>query len=259
MGHMRDFFATQKRLLISNIDFEPFAVLFTVIDDLYEYTFQLAAENEFGRFALMAHKSFLTAASLIAQTQPDDAMPITRRAVEMIKVAAAAKDDPAFMRDWLAFDKRHARWQARQKGEKPNELHIKIPVRHPVVASLMHTFGILSDSGTHFSPEYYASLPWGKRPGEIFLNYFTRNQRMIENAILYLTATHLQILQVLDYCLNGKPAQDKRWVEMSQTLYTKAQHYQKQYAAKYGIQPDSKLGKADVGKAKTGDQEGAKP
>src|SRR5438093_1735214 len=100
---MRSFFDAQKHQLTKNVDFEPFAVLFALIDDLYERTIQLAAENEFGRFALMAHKAFLTAASLIAQNQPDDAAPITRRAVEMIRLAAAAKDDPAIWKAWLAF------------------------------------------------------------------------------------------------------------------------------------------------------------
>lgn len=67
----------------------------------------------FGKFLLICHKSYLAAATLIGQAQPDDAAPITRRAIEVVKLADAIKTSPDFALKWTDYEKRLARWQAR--------------------------------------------------------------------------------------------------------------------------------------------------
>jgi len=213
---------------------EPFAVLLGGLDRVYLRTMTLAADNEFGRFVLMCHKAFVTAASLIAQAQPDDAMPITRRAIEMVRIAAASKENPDIWKAWLAFEKRHQRWLERQRGERPRPLSIPIPVHQPIVQALMDDYGILSDAGSHFTPEYFGSLGWKDREGMIYLSYFNGDQRNIENAILYFAATHIQILQVLSFCLDDKPVADTEWATMLAQVMQARKRYHQQYRSRYG-------------------------
>ena len=75
-----------------------------------------------------------------ASRQPDDAGPITRRAIEVVRLAAAMKADPAVAERWIAYEKRMERWQARDQGEMPRPLHIPIPAKTPLVKQLMDTW-----------------------------------------------------------------------------------------------------------------------
>ena len=110
---LQDYFKAQKNNLERACRFELFDVLFTLIDQLYSKSVALVPTNTspvFGQFLLFWHKSFLAAASLIGQAQPDDASPITRRAIEAARVAVAIKDDPKIAEKWIAF---HQRMMAR--------------------------------------------------------------------------------------------------------------------------------------------------
>ena len=143
-----NYFRAQKGHLDQALRFEPFATLFPIVHNLYARGISLVpTDNVFGQFVLMGHKEFLAAASLIGQAQPDEAAPITRRAIEMIQVAQAVKHDPENTNKWLAFEERMARWRARRQGEKPKGIHINLSVgHHPIVEELMKIYGILSDS-----------------------------------------------------------------------------------------------------------------
>lgn len=217
---------TQKKNLGEALRFEPFAVLISAMHNLYEVSVGLILnDNFFGQFVLMEHSVFLGAASLIGQAQPYEAMPITRRAIEMARVAAALKEDPKNAEEWVAFKQRHERWQARQRGEKPKRLNINLKVSHPTVNELMEDYGILSDSAVHFTPEHFASLGWEGRPGMLYLNYFIGDQRTMEREIILLVGTHAKILKVLNDCLDGAFSANGEWTALMAELEQKAKPY----------------------------------
>ncbi len=211
-------------------------MLISAMHRQYELSIALVPEDNFyGQFALMGHSGFLAAASLIGQAQPYEAMPITRRAIEMVRVAAAVKENPDNSKEWMAFKQRHERWLARQTDEKPKPLKINLKVDHPIVNELMTGYGILSDAAVHFTPEYFASLSWQKRPGMLFLDYFIGDQRTIEREIILLVGTHAKILTILDDCLDSGFSKNGEWVRFMAALEEKG----KLYAAKFH-QPDNK-------------------
>lgn len=218
---LKDYFEVQKNNLNKALQFEPFAVPLSGVDELYETALQAIPPEGppvFGGFVLFCHKSFLAAASLVGQAQPDDAAPITRRAIEAVRLAAAIKENPANLQEWIAFEERMKRWQARQEGKKPGSLFVRIDVKHPVILELMETWGILSDASVHFTPEYFASLGWIK--GDT-LRYFTDDQRILEREIALLAATHGKILHVLDWCLDGAFGRNPQWMRLMSELYGK--------------------------------------
>lgn len=228
---LEDYFQAQKENLAGAMQFEPFKVLFHLVHDLYTRAISLIPQdNVFGQFVLMAHKEFLAAASLIGQAQPDEAAPITRRAIEMVRVAQAVKHDPENAKKWLAFEERMARWRARREGEKPKTLHIELSVGpHPIIEELMKFAGMLSDSGAHFTPEFFASRNWSKRDGQLFLDYFNGDQRTIEREIVLLAALQLLILRVLDECVDHAFGKDADWSRMLR----EAQAWGKRFGAKF--------------------------
>lgn len=106
-----EYFAAQKRNLCNTLEFPPFAVLLPIVHDLYVMTARLVpTDNQFAPFVLIGDKEFLAAASLIGQAQPDEAAPITRRAIEMARAVAAFKKDSENIKKWTAFPERIARW-----------------------------------------------------------------------------------------------------------------------------------------------------
>ena len=229
---IESYFQAQKENLRSALRFEPFAVLFSIVDELYNISVQAMPSDKspvFAQFLLICHKSFLAAASLIGQAQPDDAAPITRRAIEVIRLAAAVNEDPANAKAWAAYDQRMKRWQARREGKRPGPLHIRLEVKHPLVVELMDRWGVLSDAAVHFTPEYFGTLDWKKGEGTLFLNYFTGDQRVIEREIVLLANTHSNILQVVDWCLDGAFSESAEWARLIDELYEKG----KVYSAKF--------------------------
>ncbi len=92
-----DYCKAQKANLGNTLKYEPFAVLNPLGDQLYQQSIALMSGHSspvYGRLLLVCHKEFLVAASLVGQGQPDDADPITRRAIEAIRLAAAIKAEP---------------------------------------------------------------------------------------------------------------------------------------------------------------------
>lgn len=229
---IEDYFNVQVEHLRRALRFEPFAVLFRIVEDLYATSIRLMPPDKspvFGQFLLICHKSFLAAAGLIGQAQPDDAAPITRRVIEVVRLAAAVKADRGNAEKWLAFEERLRRWQDRQEGKKPKSLHVNLDVKHPLIEELMQTWGILSDASAHFTPEYFSSLAWERRETSLFLGYFTRDQRIIEREIVLLAGTHAKVLRVLDWCLDGDFSKHIEWGRLIAELYEKG----RPYAAKF--------------------------
>ena len=228
-----EYISAQRRNLDSALKFELFGATCPLMDRLYGVSIAAVPSDKspvFGQFLLICHKSFLAAATLIGQAQPDDAGPITRRAIEVVRLAAAMKADPAVAEQWIAYEKRMERWQARDQGEMPRPLHIPIPAKHPLVKQLMDTWGIISDADVHFTPEYFHSLRWEKREDKIFLQYFSGEQRTIETAIIQLLGAHMMMFQVLDDCLEGAFTRSQAWRELHDQLFASA----KPWAAKLG-------------------------
>lgn len=229
---MLGYFQAQKENLAALLRFETFAVLIPPVDRLYKTAIDLVPKEPphlFGLCLLICHKSFLAAASLVGQAQPDDAGPITRRAIEVVRLAAAVKSDAAVFERWVAFEERMERWKVRMEGEKPKPIHINLDVKHPAVIDLMSMWGILSDADVHFTPEYFYGLDWEKRDGTMFLNYFNRDQRTIEREIVNLSGSHIRILEVLDWCLNGVFRNNENWWQEMGKLIDLG----KQFAAKF--------------------------
>ena len=99
-----EYIKAQRSNLKSALEFELFGATCPRMDKLYRLSIEAAlalpkdkspALEKSLQSLLICHKSFLAAATLIGQAQPDDAAPITRRAVEAVRLAAAMKADPA--------------------------------------------------------------------------------------------------------------------------------------------------------------------
>ena len=221
----QEYISAQRKNLDSALKFELFGATCPLMDRLYEVSVAAVPKDKspvFGQFLLICHKSFLAAATLIGQAQPDDAGPITRRAIEVVRLAAAMKADAAIAEQWVAYEKRMARWQARDQGDMPKPLHIPIPVYHPLVKELMDSWGIISDASVHFTPEYFHSLRWERRGDGMFLQYFSGEQRTIETAIIELLGAHMMMLRVLDECLEAGFARSEAWRKLHDQLFATA-------------------------------------
>lgn len=213
-----------QRSNLASITRLPHFGLIDLVDKLYDRGFELFGSHHllvtYGRFLLLSHQSLLSAATLIAQAQPFDAGPITRRAIEIARLCLAAKFDKEAGKKWLAFEKRQARWKARQQGENPPRLPtIKYDVQadNPLMKNLNEQLGILSDRSVHFTPEYHGSQNWQQIQegdtgrGEIKLSYFISDQLTIERELIMLTKTHMDILRVIDTCVDRTFSNDEQW------------------------------------------------
>lgn len=165
----------------------------------------------FGRVVLVCHKSMLSASSLVAQGQPEDSVATTRRAVEAARVALAIKLNDENAAEWISYQERHDRWLKRQQNEKPKPFSPKYKdlKGDPVIDKLDKQIGIMSDAAVHFTPEFYSTLDWEVRQtaedkGEIYLNYFQRDARTVEHHFISLGAAHVNILEALDRCYDGR-------------------------------------------------------
>jgi hypothetical protein len=210
---MNGYIHAQRQNLDQGKDSPLFRDLIGAADQAYRSIIASLPGNAspvFGQFLLVCHKSLLSAASLIAQSQPDDGTAITRRAVEAARTALAIKLHDGNAEQWLSFQERHERWVKRQQNERPKPFRVQFQAiqGEPLINDLDNLLGILSDSAVHFTPEYFISLDWedqlqesGKR--SIVLNYFYRDAREIERSLTDLAAAHLKILEVFDRCLDG--------------------------------------------------------
>lgn len=185
----------------------------------------------------------LSAATLIAQRQPEDSVGVTRRAVEVARVALAIKLNDENALQWTSYQDRHDRWLRRQQGERPKSFRFKNVEGEPLMAELNRFLGILSDAYVHFTPEFYASLDWDelKAPGgggEIFLHYFHRNSREIERQYLLLASVHGIILKVFDKCFDGGISGDAEKLAQVNRFWAAAKTFSDAYQERYGAAPD---------------------
>lgn len=233
------FIDAQRENLESALKFELFGATCPRMDRLYEISIAAVPEDKspvFAQFLLICHKSFLSAATLIGQAQPDDAGAITRRAIEVIRLAAALKDDPAIAETWGAYEKRIERWKARDAGARPEFLRIHIPVEHLLVKQLMDTWGIISDADVHFTPEYFQTLRWERRDDKMFLHYFSGEQQTIETAIIQLLGAHMMMLHVLDECLDSAFSGIADWQTIRAEIHAVAKPYADKFLGDVGIE-----------------------
>jgi hypothetical protein len=165
----------QKTNLRQSSKWAMFVEIFTLVDKLYVDAIALMPSDRprlFAKILLICHKSFLSAAALIGQAQPDDAVPITRRAIEAAQFAAAIKTNPQKIQKWAAFENRMRRWRDRREGKKPKSVSPKLgevdPGIKPTLDKLMQMHGMLSDFA-HFTPEYLFELDWGRHE-DVFIS-----------------------------------------------------------------------------------------
>jgi len=148
---MQEFLSARRRNLEAGCQHPIFTDLIGSLDRAYRAVIDNhdpSAPQIFGRIVLICHRSLLSAASLVAQLQPDDSVGVTRRAVEAAKVALAIKLDDDNARQWVSFQERHDRWIKRQLNEKPKSFHVKFKglTKEPLVNELDRYLGILSDA-----------------------------------------------------------------------------------------------------------------
>ena len=220
---IQDYIAAQRANISSFSQLPHFSVLGDLTDRLYERASMVVPKSSsphFGQLLLVCHRSFLSALTLIGQAQPDDAAPVTRRAIEAARLALAVKRNPKNEMKWMAYEQRMERWKARNRGEKPKPLTTKLdlPPDHPILTELERQLGILSDSSTHFTPEYFGSQHWIRSEARIELQYFISDQRTIECNLITLVGIHVNILRVLDECLDGSFLSDEQWKRVWQQL-----------------------------------------
>jgi hypothetical protein len=225
---IQDYIRAQRDNIESIGQLPHFAVLGDLLDRLYERAVVLVPKQSpppFGQLLLVCHRAFLSALTLIGQAQPDDAGPISRRAIEAARLALAIKTNPRSAMKWAAYERRMHRWEARNRGEKPKTLTSKLdlPSNHPILGELEKQLGILSDSCVHFTPEYFGSQHWIRSESRIELRYFTSDQRAIERDLIILTGIHASILRIFDECLTCSFFSDGHWRQMWQQLETQGQ------------------------------------
>jgi hypothetical protein len=220
---IQDYIAAQRANITSIRQLPHFLILGDLTDRLYERAVTLVPKSSpppFGQLLLICHRSFLSALTLIGQAQPDDAGPISRRAIEAARLALAVKRNPDNAIKLATYEQRMERWQARDRGEKPKPLSPKLdlPRDHPILTELEKQVGILSDSSVHFTPEYFGSQHWIRSEARIELPYFTSDQRTIEVNLITLIGIHANTLRIFDECFDGSFIADDQWKQVWQQL-----------------------------------------
>lgn len=190
---------------------------------LYERAVTLVPKSSpphFGQLLLICGRSFLSALTLIGQAQPDDADPISRRAIEAARLALAFKTNPENAMKWVSYEERMKRWQARDRGEKPKRLtpKLNLPRDHPILNELEKYLGILSDSSVHLTPEYFGSQNWIRNETRLELRYFISDQRAIEGSLIAFINIHANILRIFDECFDSSFFSDDQWKQVWKQL-----------------------------------------
>jgi hypothetical protein len=217
---IQDYIAAQRTNISSISQLPHFSKLGDLTDRLYDRAFTLVPQSslpKFGQLLFICHRSFLSALTLIGQAQPDDAAPISRRAIEAARLALAVKKNPENAKKWGAYEQRMERWQARDRGEKPKKLKLKkfdLPCDHPILTELEKYLGVLSDSAVHLTPEYFGSQHWISSEAGMELRYFTSDQRKIERNLITLIGMHVCILRIFDECFDGPFFLDDQWKQV---------------------------------------------
>jgi hypothetical protein len=195
----------------------------------------------FAENLLLCHKAFLCAAATIGRRHPDDAAPITRRAIEAASLAVAVRADATNFGRWQAYEERLKRWKERDSGKKPKPFYpiIKYP-DNPRLASLRGYLGTLSDAFIHFTPEFAAGHDWRKVKrgdgGYLELAYLTVDQRMIEQQLLLLGGIHINILDLFVECFDYAFAKDPEWAAIRLDVEERAKALAQAYGEGAGPQ-----------------------
>jgi hypothetical protein len=228
-----DYYVSAQQRNFEGIKESPhYSRLLETVDHIYNATVELVPAYCprlcFGKMLLMCHKSLLSAATLIARGQPDDAALVSRRAIEIGHLAIAVHLDSQNYVKWLDQERRSARWQDRMKGQRPKSepAHkwTKDVMEHPLLAELRTFLGMLSDAYAHFTPEFEGNLRWSEemKPGQsatIFLEYFDTTKRVIHCAFLNLAAIHLKLLDVFNACFKDGLRRDGGWRLLQTTAW----------------------------------------
>jgi hypothetical protein len=221
---LEEYVVTQQRNLEAIKESPHYSRLIETVDRLYRTTIDLGPEHCprvcFGKMLLMCHKALLSSATLIARGQPEDAAPISRRAIEIGHLAVAVHLDSQNYVRWLDFERRMARNEARLRGERPKNdpghKWGKEVLEHPLLDDLRTFLGMLSDHYAHFSPEFEGNLAWSEQaiPGEeltLRLEYFDTTKRTIHLAFVNLATIHLRLLDVFNACFIDALQRDGGW------------------------------------------------
>lgn len=234
-----DYIEAQRSNLKAIEKLPHYSILVPLVDEIYSHSIKIVPKDtppRYGRFLLLCHKSYLAAATLIGQAQPDDAAPITRRAIEIARVCLASKHNEDNYEKWLSYEKRHARWEKREAGEKPPHLpkiQLDLPKDHYILNELMSELGMLSDAYVHFTPEYYTSLNWKddrkSEPPMVRLSYFISDQRVLEREVVLLTGIHAKIIRLIDECLDNFLSHEAEWRKLMTALYQQGKLLSKKF------------------------------
>jgi hypothetical protein len=220
---LEEYLTAQQRNLDAIKSSMHYSRLIETVEHLYRSTFNLGPlvcpRICFAKMLLMCHKSFLSAATLIARGQAEDAAPVSRRAIEIGHLAIAVHLDSQNYLKWLDAKRRMARIASRMKGERPtNEPGHKWGkdvLEHPLLADLRKFLGMISDYYAHFTPEFEGNLAWSEEAGaegvSLQLQYFDTDSRAINCAFLTLAAIHLKLLEVFNACFGGGLERDGGW------------------------------------------------
>ena len=220
-----NYFVAQQGNLDQIRRLRHFVHLIEPVSSLYELSLDTLTPDKanplYGKLFLVCHKALMSAAALIARGQSDDSAGVTRRAIEAACVARAIKHDKANLNRWLSYEKRLARWEAREQRRKPQPLSPKIadPPGHQTVDWLRGQLGVLSDAAVHFTPEFFDQQDWqvedkGGGTVGLSLQYFEPSQRTIERALLALASVSLHILDLFNKCFDNAFHGDARWRDL---------------------------------------------
>lgn len=219
-----------------------FTELMPYVHHLYSRSIELiprAAEAQtllFAESLLLCHKGFLCAAATIGRRHPEDAAPITRRAIEVASLAVAVKSDPANFEKWQAYEARIKRWAERRAGKKPRTFYPDIKYSaYPRLNGLRGYMGILSDAFVHYTPEFTAGQDWKKVAhgdgGYLELPYLTTDQAVIEQQLFLLGGIHIQILDLFAECFDYVFAKDSEWASIRADVGRRAEALARAYDA----------------------------
>lgn len=235
----------QRENIDSIKNLPQFSILGSLVHQFYEISRDSVPSNSpqrFGRCLILCHRSFLAAITLIGQGQPEDAAPITRRAVEIGKLCLGLKFKPQNFEKWLDYEKRMKRWEAREKGTRLppySTPKINLPENHIVLNEFNTFLGVLSDSYVHFTPEFDESQNWRvTSEGEsvfFYLNYFISDQRIIERELILLADAHGYIILIFNECLDDVFRKNSKWKNVFDKFLIASERLKTQYAQKCGI------------------------
>ena len=220
-----DYFAAQQGNLDQIRRLPHFVHLIEPVSSLYDLSMSTLAPDKanplYVKLFLVCGKALMSAAALIARGQPDDSAGVTRRAIEAACLARAIKHDKANLNRWLSYEKRLARWEAREQGRTPRPLSPKIiyPPGHKTLDWLRGQLGVLSDVAVHFTPEFFDQQDWqtedkGSGTVGLSLQYFESSQWTIERVLIALASVSLQILDLFNECFDNAFHGDARWRDL---------------------------------------------